>query len=181
MVGTDRGTPGFGAGRSCGLFILAALAAAAIGSSGARAAVAPIGTVFSGFLPFAGKEIPLPQGDWVLVGDGYQTLPGAEGAPGDAIEDVVLFKQAKDAVPAFIIAHRNLVSRDDGWGTAPDCDRDDILDKVTWDDADGHGFCGFINHVQTGVTEDSAESWKQAVAYAQQWNLKLPQTWLMAG
>src|SRR5262249_12887042 len=144
MMGTDRGTPGIGAGRSCGLFIVAALAAAAIGSAGAEAAVAPIGTVFSGFLPFAGKEIPLPQGDWVLVGDGYQTLPGAGGAPGDAIEDVVLFKQAKDTVPAFIIAHRNLISRNDGWGIAPDCDRDDILATVNWDDADGHGFCGFV-------------------------------------
>jgi hypothetical protein len=181
MTGTDRGTPGSGAGRSCGLFILAVLAVAAIGGSGAEAAMAPIGTVFSGFLPFAGKEIPLPQGDWVLVGDGYQTLPGAEGAPGDAIEDVVLFKQAKDAVPAFIIAHRNLVSRTDGWGIASDCDRDDILAKVSWDDADGHGFCGFVNHVQTAVTAESAESWKQATAYAGQWNLKLPPVWLMAG
>jgi hypothetical protein len=168
-------------GRSCGLFILAVLAVAAIAGSGAEAAVAPIGTVFTGFLPFAGKEIPLPEGDWVLVGDGYQTLSAAEGAPSDVIEDVVLFKQAKDAVPAFIIAHRNLVSRTDGWGIAPDCDRDNILATVNWDDADGHGFCGFINHVQTAVTAESAESWKQATAYAGQWNLKLPPTWLMAG
>ena len=181
MVGTDRGTPRGGPARSRGLSILAVLAAAIILGSGAEAAVAPIGTVFSGYLPFAGKEIPLPDGDWVLVGDGYQTLSGAEGAPGDAIEDVVLFKQAKDTVPAFIIAHRNLVSRDGGWGIAPDCDREDILATVNWDDADGHGFCGFINHVQTAVTADSAESWKQATAYASQWNLKLPPMWLMAG
>src|SRR5882724_6040517 len=181
MMGADRETRGRGPSRSCGLFTLAVLAVAAIAGPRAEAAVAPIGTVFSGYLPFAGKEIPLPQGEWVLVGDGYQIVPGAEGAPGHAIEDVVLFKQAKDAVPAFIIAHRNLVSRDDGWGIAPDCDRDDILATVNWDDADGHGFCGFVNHIQTAVTAESAESWKQATAYAGQWNLKLSSTWLMAG
>src|SRR5258708_467870 len=181
MMGADRETRGRAPSRSCGLLTLAVLAVAAIASPCAEAAVATIGTVFSGYLPFAGQEIPLPQCQWVLIGDGYQIASGAEGAPGHAIEDVVLFKQAKDAVPAFIIAHRNLVSRGDGWGIAPDCDRDDILAKVNWDDADSHGFCGFVNHVQTAVTTESAESWKQATAYAGQWNLKLPSTWLMAG
>jgi hypothetical protein len=163
------------------ILVLAILMLAAFAGPRALAAVAPIGTVFSGYLPFAGKQIPLPQGEWVLVGDGYQILPGEEGSPGDAIEDVVLFQRAKDTVSAFIIAHRNLVSRDEGWGVAADCDRDDILAKVGWDEADGHGFCGFVNHVQTAVTEDSAESWKQATAYARQWRLRLPATWLMAG
>ena len=177
-----RGDPTRGqGGRSGAALVFAILILSALAGEPAHAAVAPIGTVFSGFLPFAGKQIPLPEGEWVLVGDGYQALPGAEGAPGDPIEDVVLFKRAKGPVPAFIIAHRNLVSRDDGWGVAADCDREDILATVSWDSADGHGFCGFVNHVMTAVTDDSAESWKQANAYAHQLNLTLPSTWLMAG
>jgi hypothetical protein len=147
----------------------------------ALAAVAPIGTAFSAVIDLEGKQIPLPQGEWVLVGDGFEIVPSVLGGAGDAVESVVLFRVEGKAVTAFIIAHRNTVGVDKGWGVASDCDRQDIHAAVTYDEADNHGLCGFVNHVVTASDDRSAESWKQAVAYAQARDLTLAPTWLMAG
>ena len=144
-------------------------------------AAAPIGTVYSTTFDLAGRQVPLPQGDWVLVGDGFEILPSVRGGAGDAVESVVLFRVEGEAVPAFVIAHRNRIGVDNGWGVASDCDRTDIHAAVTYDAAAAHGFCGFVNHVVTAVDGRSATSWKQAVAYAQAHRLALPPTWLMAG
>src|SRR5260221_7585403 len=72
------------------------------GSAGrpALAAVAPMGTIFSTVLDLAGKQIPLPQGEWVLVGDGFEIMPSVLGGVGDAVESVVLFQLDGKAVSA---------------------------------------------------------------------------------
>ena len=147
-----------------------------------QAAVAPIGTVFRTLIDLQDKQIPLPQGDWVLVGDGFELMPSLPGGgAGDAIESVVLFRVEGNAVPAFIIAHRNGIGVGHGWGVAGDCSRDDIHAAVSYEAAGHHGFCGFVNHVVTAADEQSAPSWRQAVAYAGAHGLVLPPTWLMAG
>jgi hypothetical protein len=165
-----------------GVVMLAALLS--LGSAAWRpalAAAAPIGTVFSTVLDLDGKQIPLPQGAWTLVGDGFEIVPSVRGGDGEAIESVVLFKIEGGSVAAFIIAHRNTIGIDKGWGTAGDCDRDDIHAAVTYDESGAHGFCGFVNHVVTAIDDRSAGSWRQAVAYAETHGLALAPTWLMAG
>ena len=147
----------------------------------ALAAVAPIGTVFSTVLDLDGKQVPLPQGAWTLAGDGFEIVPSVRAGVGEAIESVVLFKIEGGSVAAFIIAHRNTIGIDKGWGTASDCERDDIHAAVIYDDSGAHGFCGFVNHVVTAIDDRSAASWKQAVAYAEAHGLALAPTWLMAG
>jgi hypothetical protein len=151
----------------------------------AAAGVAAIGTQFTGVVPFNGKQIPLPEGSWVLAGDGYQVIPSVRGGTGDVVEDIVLLKLAGNRVAAFILAHRNVIGVDQGWGEGPDCERDDIHFAVVYDDAENHMFCGFVNHVITSMDDDEADnaaaSWGQALGYVEKHELTLPRTWLMAG
>jgi hypothetical protein len=151
----------------------------------AVAEVAPIGTTFTGSVPFNGKQVPLPEGEWVLAGDGYQVIPSVRGGAGDVVENIVLLKLAGKRVAAFVLAHRNVIGIDQGWGAGPDCDRDDIHLAVVYDDAENHMFCGFVNHVVTSMEDDEADnvaaSWAQALGYVEKHELTLPNTWLMAG
>ncbi|MFO1060572.1 MAG: hypothetical protein U1E53_26820 [Dongiaceae bacterium] len=174
---------GFIAGRLGALLAIGLLAFAA--ARPAAAAVAAIGTTFSGSVPFNGKQVPLPEGEWVLAGDGYQVIPSVRGGAGDVVEDIVLLKLAGKRVAAFVLAHRNVIGIDQGWGAGPDCERDDIHLAVVYDDAENHMFCGFVNHVITSMEDDEAEhvaaSWAQALGYVEKHELTLPSTWLMAG
>ena len=154
----------------------------ALGSSAARAddALAQ-GQSFAGFIDLDGQQIALPAGSWMLAGRGYEMLAGVDDLAYGAIESVVLFRIEGRAVTAFVVAHRNLIPIADGWGTAAECLRDDVPVAVTFDDADGHGFCGFVAAVDTASAKDAPQSWRAALLFARQRGLGLPHGWLVAG
>src|SRR6266404_1052400 len=90
----------------------------------AAADVAAPGAVAHGYVDLAGKQIVLPEGDWIVAGRAAETLPSLAGVPYGAIESLVLFKLADKpakTVAAFVIARRNAVAIADGWGVAPEC------------------------------------------------------------
>src|SRR5258708_14320708 len=94
----------------------------------AAADLAP-GAVVHGYVDLAGKQIVLPEGDWIVAGRAAETLPSLAGVPYGAIESLVLFKLADKpakTVAAFVVARRNAVAIADGWGVAPECLRTDI-------------------------------------------------------
>ena len=167
-------------------YVLACLAAILVAGSSplAAAADAAPGTVFRGHIDLAGKQIVLPEGDWVIAGRAAETLPSLAGVPYGAIESLVLFQLAAKpdkTVAAFAIARRNAVAIQDGWGVAPECQRTDILFAIVYLDDEGHNYCGFVNHVLSAVDAGSDPAWKRAVDYARAQGLSLPTTWLMAG
>ena len=129
----------------------------------------------------AGKQIVLPDGEWVVAGHGYDQVAGLEDVPYGAIENVVLFRLDGSRVTAFVIAQRNVIAIENGWGLAPECVRSDLLGLVVYDAAEGHSFCGFVDHVATAVDSTSASAWQAAMAYAGNRALVLPPGWLMAG
>lgn len=137
-----------------------------------------------GPIVIAGKQLVLPDGDWVVAGRGFETVAGLEGVPYGAIESLVLFRLAASPskeVAAFVIARRNAVAIEQGWGVAPECQRTDLLLATTYDDSEGHVFCGFVTHVLSAASNTDDLGWQAAVRYAQQQGLTLPATWLMAG
>ena len=73
-----------------------------------------------------------------------------------AIESVVLFKIDNKKVSAFVIAHRNVIPIEDGWGSASECARSDIPLALTYDAEEGHTFCGFVATVDTSQADESA-------------------------
>jgi hypothetical protein len=140
-----------------------------------------VGTAYETSVELWGKQIPLPAGDWVLAGQGHEQVPGFEDLAYGAIESVVLFKIDDKAVSAFIIAHRNVIPIEGGWGSARECARSDIPASLTYDAEEGHTFCGFIAAVDTHRPAGSAASWTDAVAFAREHDLILPEQWRMAG
>lgn len=146
-----------------------------------RAQVPAPGGVIQGSLDLAGKQIVLPDGDWVVAGHGYDQVAGLDDVPYGAIENVVLFRLDGSRVTAFVIAQRNVIAIENGWGLAPECLRTDLLGLEVYDAAEGHSFCGFVTHVATAVDSTSASAWQAAMAYAGSEALVLPPGWLMAG
>ncbi|MFO1057531.1 MAG: hypothetical protein U1E53_11255 [Dongiaceae bacterium] len=171
-------------GRRAGLLWLVLLLLS--GSLAAARAADPFvpGTVLQSPVTLAGKQLVLPQGDWVVAGHGFETVAGLENVPYGAIESLVLFRLApapSKQVAAFVVARRNAVAIEQGWGIAPECQRTDLLLAAQYDDSDGHVFCGFVTHVLSAAGDQDDLAWQGAVHYAQQQGLSLPTSWLMAG
>lgn len=139
------------------------------------------GDVVQGQIQLAGKQIPLPAGQWTVAGHGYDKLPGSPDLAYGAIENVVLFKLDGQTVAAFVIAQRNVVGVENGWGIATECRSEALLAAITYDSAEGHASCGFVTHTLTAVDDRSAAAWRDAVEYAGKNGLQLPTTWLTAG
>src|SRR5260221_14559982 len=92
------------------------------GATGRAAADdAAIGTVFHDVMSLIGRQVPLPAGDWTLVGRSFEAVPSLGSDAYGAIQSVVLFKIEHGMVAAFIIVDRNLIPVEEGWGTASEC------------------------------------------------------------
>lgn len=154
----------------------------ALGGAGARAEE-PLepGQTFTGFIALDGQQIPLPEGEWLLAGHGYETAPSLSDVAYGAIETVVLIRAEYGMVTALVVAQHNLIPVESGWGTASECTRDDLPVAVVFDDADGHGLCGFAAPVDSGSAKGSPSAWKIALLFARQRELVVPHRWLMAG
>lgn len=165
---------------ACAGYLLAAVPLLLAGSR-SHAEVPAIGTTVGGPFELAGKQIVLPDGEWVVAGHGYDQIAGLDDVPYGAIENVVLFRLAENRVAAFVIAQRNAVAIENGWGLAPECERTDLLGLVVYDGSENHSFCGFVNYVATAVDSTSARAWQAAMEFAGSRSLTLPPGWLMAG
>ena len=150
--------------------------------AGARAddALAP-GRTFTGFVALDGQQIPLPEGEWLLAGRGYEMVQDLSDVAYGAIESVVLFHAEDGEVTALVVAQHNLIPIEDGWGTATECTRDDLPVVANFDAADGHSFCGFAAAVDTASARGSPAAWRAALLFARQRELGVPHGWLMAG
>jgi len=166
--------------------VVALLSILAVGRASAEDAA--VGTVFHDVMNLVGRQVPLPAGDWTLVGRSFEPVVSLDSDAYGAIESVVLFKIEDGTVSAFIIANRNLIPVEEGWGTASEClsmspDGDDIEVPVvvTYDAVAAHNFCGFASNYDTDVKPGTAGSWKAATDYAKQQGLPLPIHWVSAG
>jgi hypothetical protein len=139
------------------------------------------GQSFTGFVALDGQQIPLPEGEWLLAGEGYEMAPSISDVAYGAIETVVLFRAQSGMVTALVVAQHNLIPIEDGWGTASECTRDDLPVALNFDDADDHGSCGFAAAVDTGSAKGSPSAWKAALLFARQRELVVSHRWLMAG
>jgi hypothetical protein len=179
MGGADRAAGGIGRSvvvrRACALALLVGLAAPV------AAEVPAVGTLIQGSLDLGGKQVVLPAGEWVVAGHGFNQVAGLEDVAYGAIENAVLFRLAGSSVAAFVIAQHNVIRIENGWGVAPECQRNELLASVAFDSAEGHSFCGFVTHVITAADPASASAWREAVEFAANRGLTLPPVWLMAG
>ncbi|KAA0595736.1 putative membrane protein [Azospirillum lipoferum] len=140
-------------------------------SAGAEAA-----EPMSGHATLAGKQVPLPAGEWVLAGS-----DGA-GHQGSAPFQTAVFMQLDGRqVRAFVIATTNAEPGTAGWGLTRDCSRREgafaAIDYASAID----GACRFVGRVATGTRPGTAPAWTAAAEMARQQGWTVPDRWLMAG
>ena len=140
------------------------------------------GQAFSGILPVAGKQVPLPDGVWYIAGYRRGALESSiDFGPYGVIHDLVLFRADGDTAGAFIHVHANALPVKDGWGISCDCQRQDgyataMRYQSGWDVS-----CVFLVHTQSTLTEASSRAWMDALVYAREHRIAIPPTWITAG
>lgn len=140
-------------------------------SAGAGAA-----ELLSGHATLAGKQIPLPDGDWILAGH-----DGAGRNGSTPFRTAVFMQLDGRQVRAFVIATTNAEPGTAGWGLTRDCSRRDgtfaAIDYASAID----GACRFVGRVATGTRPGTAPAWIAAAEMARQQGWTVPDQWLMAG
>lgn len=160
-------------------FLLPLLVLALLVPGLVRAAPVP-GQAVADRLAIAGKQIPLPAGEWQVVGyarDPIADRPATDGA----IESVALFQWRGPAVAAFVMVHVNERPAAGGWGLSGDCTRADIHLAILHYATTIDGACSFINHVVSDAPAGASSAWTAARARAAAQGWVLPPTWVMAG
>lgn len=99
------------------------------------------------------RQVPLPAGEWTVLGRGTNSLtsgrPGAYGT----IENVILARRSGERIDALVEVNTNRLPIADGWGTASDCARDDGLARVAFYKTPIDGFCLFVVPTPLGVPD----------------------------
>lgn len=163
-------------------FAAALLVLALLLAPAARAEPA-VGDTASPIIGIAGKQVPLPDGNWIVAG----RAPGAVTSGGDlgsygAIWNVVLFRIASDgALDAMAEINVNDMAVDDGWGIAANCQRSDLVLTVVRSRAGWDAACFFVTHTLWSSSDASPAAWRQARALALRRGLTLPATTVTAG
>jgi hypothetical protein len=160
-----------------GLLVLATLFASA-----ARAELAP-GDRASPVLAIAGKQVPLPEGNWIVAGRAPGAVtPGKDLGSYGTIWNVVLLRiSPRGALDAMAEINVNDMAVDDGWGVAADCQRSDLVLTVVRSRAGWDATCFFVTHTIWNRDTALPAAWRQANAVAAQRGLILPATTVTAG
>jgi|GEM_PF-898821 len=169
---------------SAGLFVHATPARAAAGTvpdalPGAMEEQT-IGPAFREMIEIAGKQIPLPQGTWIVAGTGYTERRDADTEPYGSVQNTILVLPAGKTVAAVAVINTNLIGVRHGWDWGSGCKRRDIAHTESVG-AKTDGACVFVNHVVTTAGLESAESWLDLLDFADRHRLALPTTWIAAG
>ncbi|HYD68302.1 DUF2061 domain-containing protein [Azospirillum sp.] len=144
----------------------------------AAPAIAQVDSAVSGHYSVAGKQVPLPAGQWRLLG--WETVPAA-GNAARPLERAVLARVEGGRMDAFVLVTANAAPADAGWGMTRDCTRDDIHFAAVHYVSAVDGACTFVNHVVSAAAPDSAPVWLNAEREARGRGWAMPTTWLMAG
>lgn len=140
------------------------------------------GQTFSVILPIAGKQVPLPEGEWLVAGYSQELVKSSiDFGPYGIIHDLILLRVDGDTVNAFIQVHANALPVNDGWGISRDCQRRDgyataVRYQSGWDVS-----CVFLVHTNSPATNDSSRAWKDALVYANEKRMAIPPTWITTG
>lgn len=174
--------------RFASLSRIAAAAALATGvlfgaTSPARAQGLPaIGTTAERLVVVGGKQVPLPEGRWVVAGAAFTGFDGAAVGAYGRIANLVLFRVQGTEVEAIAEINANVLPTMDGWGIAAACERTDLALSVVRYKAGWDGSCFFVTHTLTDAAPDPAQrAWTQALETARGAGLGLGTVWLTAG
>jgi hypothetical protein len=110
-----------------------------------------LGSQHQGRLSLSSRQVPLPIGEWTVVGHGTNKLvSGAPGAFG-MIENTILARRVDGRIDALIEINVNRLPVSNGWGSANACSAKDGLATVAFYKTGVDGFCLFVQPTELGA------------------------------
>ncbi|BBK31587.1 hypothetical protein EDC65_0391 [Stella humosa] len=106
-----------------GAFAASMLLAMLPATSGSAGELPAVGEVHRATLVLLGRSVPLPPGDWTVIGQGHGPVAGPSPGAYGAIGGVMLVQQRGGIVEGIVLAHANLLPVENGWGPASECNR----------------------------------------------------------
>jgi uncharacterized membrane protein len=110
--------------RARGIWAAAAALVAALPIAVATAAAGSLpddGAVVRDHLRLLGHEVPLPPGEWVVLGHGFGRVEGPSPGPYGALVGVMAAHRAGERIDAVVLATTNALPVEAGWGPPPQC------------------------------------------------------------
>lgn len=162
------------------LGILGGLALVAIGMPGlsddppAAASPRPASPVIH---RLAGKQVPLPPGNWQVVAE--RVSPERDGI--GPVASMVLFRLNDRIVDAAVLVQANPAGVASDWGLAPGCLRDGFQPRQVHYASDHDGGCAYAAFVDTSVVTGAHSfdpAWRRAEREAVDQGWRMPQSWL---
>lgn len=146
-----------------GKFIRGLIAMAALAMTSVSAQAVELGDRVTGQLDMLARQVPLPDGEWTVLGRGTNTLVSGEPGAYGTIENVILGRRSEGRIDGLVEINMNRLPVSDGWGTANDCTREDNLARAAFYKTAVDGFCLFIVSTELGTAEaPGPEAWKTA-------------------
>lgn len=133
-------------------------------------------------LTISGKQVPLPEGNWIIAGRANGIISQGSGLGGfGTIWNIVLFRLRSDhTVDAMAEVNVNDMAVADGWGIAADCQRTDVTLTVVRSRSGWNAACFFLAH-STWTAANLPPAWQQARAFAVHRGLVLPRQTITIG
>jgi len=138
-----------------------------------------VGRSVERLLQLDGKQVALPTGSWIVAADGANDWSDPSIGAYGYLRTIILFRVVNDRVDTILEVNTNVLPTTDGWGTASDCARTDLVLAVIRYRAGWDGSCYFVTH--TLLSKESTTVWHNARNFAAAKGWRLSPVSLTAG
>lgn len=141
-----------------------------------------VGATVHGQYLLLGRVVPLPGGEWTVLGSGFGRIDGPSPGPYGALLGVVLAHRKGETVDALVLAATNMLPVAGGWGPSPECDAPGMAFTTGIKQLVRNLSCAFILPPGAGTTAlASFPGWPAGAAEAGRRGWTLPGRMLVAG
>lgn len=160
-----------------------ALAILASPDTHAQAIASPaIGSAHTGLVAIGAKQVPLPDGRWLVAGLGRNRPVAGIGGAFGTIESAILVRVAGTRIDAIAEINTNTLAVTNGWGTTAPCKQDGALAKLTIYRTRADNLCLFVKRTESGGADAlHPDSWTSAQALIRERKFTHGEAWLTVG
>jgi uncharacterized membrane protein len=158
--------------------LCAAILAACICTAQAQSVFTP-GTTIERVLHINNKQVPLPEGQWIVAVDTASDWNDQSIGAFGYLRTVVLFRVVDSRVDTMVEVNTNVLPTTDGWGMTANCSRTDLVLAVNRYRGGWDGSCYFVTH--TLLAAEPTPAWRKAQDFAMLNHLRVSRVWLTAG
>jgi len=165
------------------LRVLAGLALMALSAGAVRAEAGPaVGEVAQGAVSLHGRAVPLPPGEWTVVGRGYGRIAGESPGAYGTILGMVLAQAPAGLVEGLVLVATNALPVQEGWGPPAECGNAALLYATDIRVQNRSLSCGHARVMPApGLALGQAPAWPAARAEMERRGWRLPSEIILAG